>query len=847
MADGNTGLAVKSRSDETVRSRLVDTGGTNEASISAGGALKVDGSAVTQPVSGTVTIGTSVTPGTAATNLGKAEDAGHTTGDVGVMALAVRNDTGTALATTDLDYIPLSTDATGALRVTGGSGGTQYTGDAAATSTPTVTMSGGLANAAAPADVSANNDAVAQWFLRNGSAVNNLAAGGTLVTFGQKTMANAFSVSIASDQSAIPVTVSGGATAANQTNVQVVDNAAFTDGTTTLDMVGYIFDDVAGTALTENDAAAARIDSKRAQVFVGEDATTRGQKWSISAAGALKVDGSAVTQPVSGTVSITANSAINVAQVAGTNTVTGGVAGTLGVGGVLAHDAAAAAALPVGVGFFASAAAPADVSADGDAVKAWALRNGSQVVNIAAGGTLLTNIGQAAATSTFVRINDGTTTATVRALANAALNVAITDASGNQITSFGGGTQYVGDAAATATPTGTISMGLANAAAPTDVTANADAVAMWMLRNGSPVVNLASGGTLITVGQKAMASSVPVVIASDQSAVAVSGTVSITANSAVNLAQVGGTNTVSGGVAGTLGVGGVFAHDAAAAAALPVGVGFFASAAAPTDVSADGDAVKGWALRNGSQVVNLASAGTLITIGQKTMANAFSVSIASDQSAVASNITQVGGSAQSGTNGLSVRITDGTAYYTLTGQTAATAPYSRITDATNTAAVIATINSLKTDLSSVAGAVPSATNPVPVRLTDGAAFYASGTGAPTSPQFGTITSAALGAGASVDLDGAVITNGTTGQLMGFDCSSAVPLKIELKTVNSGGTATTRDVFFIPTNSNLMWRTPYKTFITQAGAATNAKFRVTVTNRDQTTASDVYATIFWDQV
>jgi hypothetical protein len=35
---------------------------------------------------------------------------------------------------------------------------------------------------------------------------------------------------------------------------------------------------------------------------------------------ALKVDGSAVTQPVSGTVSITANSAVNVAQVAGTTT-----------------------------------------------------------------------------------------------------------------------------------------------------------------------------------------------------------------------------------------------------------------------------------------------------------------------------------------------------------------------------------------------------------------------------------------------------------------------------------------------------------------------------------------------
>jgi hypothetical protein len=40
----------------------------------------------------------------------------------------------------------------------------------------------------------------------------------------------------------------------------------------------------------------------------------------VSAGGALKVDNSAVTQPVSGTVSITANSSVNVAQVAGTTT-----------------------------------------------------------------------------------------------------------------------------------------------------------------------------------------------------------------------------------------------------------------------------------------------------------------------------------------------------------------------------------------------------------------------------------------------------------------------------------------------------------------------------------------------
>jgi len=82
----------------------------------------------------------------------------------------------------------------------------------------------------------------------------------------------------------------------------MVDNAGFTDGTSRIVPAGYILDEVAGTALTENDGAAARIDSKRAQVMVIEDTTTRGQRVTITASNAMKVDGSAVTQPVSGTV-----------------------------------------------------------------------------------------------------------------------------------------------------------------------------------------------------------------------------------------------------------------------------------------------------------------------------------------------------------------------------------------------------------------------------------------------------------------------------------------------------------------------------------------------------------------
>jgi hypothetical protein len=63
------------------------------------------------------TIGTSVTPGTGAAHLGKAEDAAHASGDTGVMALAVRSNTAASTGGTDGDYQPLITNTTGHLWV----------------------------------------------------------------------------------------------------------------------------------------------------------------------------------------------------------------------------------------------------------------------------------------------------------------------------------------------------------------------------------------------------------------------------------------------------------------------------------------------------------------------------------------------------------------------------------------------------------------------------------------------------------------------------------------------------------------------------------------------------------
>lgn len=62
----------------------------------------------------------SVIPGTGATNLGKAEDAAHTTGDVGIFHLAVRQAALAALSGSDGDYEPVQTDEVGQVKVTAG-------------------------------------------------------------------------------------------------------------------------------------------------------------------------------------------------------------------------------------------------------------------------------------------------------------------------------------------------------------------------------------------------------------------------------------------------------------------------------------------------------------------------------------------------------------------------------------------------------------------------------------------------------------------------------------------------------------------------------------------------------
>lgn len=112
--------------------------------------------------------------------------------------------------------------------------------------------------------------------------------------------------------------------------------------------------------------------------------------------------------------------------------------------------------------------------------------------------------------------------------------------------------------------------------------------------------------TDIGIGQAAMAASVPVVIASNQTAIPITdNSGSLTVDGTVEL---GATSLAA---LETINANGVDAHDAVLSAN-PVLIGGRSSAAAPAAVSADGDAVRAWFLLNGAQATVLTAAGALI-------------------------------------------------------------------------------------------------------------------------------------------------------------------------------------------------------------------------------------------
>jgi len=160
----------------------------------------------------------SIVPGTGATNLGKAEDAAHATGDTGVMALAVRKDTAAASSGTTGDYEPLSTDSLGRLWIAGSA-----VEDAAETAGGIVVMAGSVRRDTAASSAGTTGD----------NATINTDSVGALWTRDTATQ---------------------------------VDDAAFTPATGRVLPVAFLADETATDSVDEGDGGIARMTLDRKQI-----------------------------------------------------------------------------------------------------------------------------------------------------------------------------------------------------------------------------------------------------------------------------------------------------------------------------------------------------------------------------------------------------------------------------------------------------------------------------------------------------------------------------------------------------------------------------------------------------
>lgn len=181
------------------------------------------------------------------------------------------------------------------------------------------------------------------------------------------------------------ITGGGDASAANQTVVQGVIGAA--TAPTKMEVAGAVYNSTPLT-VTNGQSTALQSDANgylkvnvATATGVAQGSTTSGQ--TISPVGAAVTTSSPTyTTGQTSPLSLDTTGALRV-------NVTAGGAGGGAVEGVAAHDASSTGADPVLVGGYAKAAAPTDVSADGDAVNGWFLRNGAQATVLTAAGALI--------------------------------------------------------------------------------------------------------------------------------------------------------------------------------------------------------------------------------------------------------------------------------------------------------------------------------------------------------------------------------------------------------------------------------------------------------------------------
>jgi hypothetical protein len=305
------------------------------------------------------------------------------------------------------------------------------------------------------------------------------------------------------------------------------------------------------------------------------------------------------------------------------------------VQGEAAHDAAVVGN-PLLLGARANNSAPTAVSGDGDVVQLWADRRGvlaaSNIIPSGGTGNDATNL------SGFTAL-DGTTIVTPTPSAAWVFNGSTWD----RLRGSTSGAQVIGAAASDAAVAGNplLMGGRASSAVPTAVSADGDAVAQWLDRNGATIVNgrdahdaaLDANTNPLLLGGRA-STATPSAVSADGDAVRAwfgrLGQQVVAVGASVTPAD-GVSNTSfevfpmgSDGVQGRVGVApfafngstwdrlrgstnGLLVQGPAGAdnaiAGNPLLAGGRASTTTPSAVSADGDAVSNWLTREGAQAV----------------------------------------------------------------------------------------------------------------------------------------------------------------------------------------------------------------------------------------------------
>ncbi len=265
-------------------------------------------------------------------------------------------------------------------------GGTQYNQGTASTATDTLTMAGAVRHDTASVDPGVvdgdrlvfSTDALGR--LRTTSVDTTQPVSGT---FWQATQP----VSGTFWQATQPVSFS------------TIDGGTFGAGTSPFALIGGEVDEVSPATLAEGQFGAVRMTPARSiyiesgfddnEIFTGDSSPVMPNGALYDTTPPAVTDGHLAAFRMNSARVLFADLSLTGSNATPLNVSVSSAA----VAGTTAHDSPGASVNPVAIGGYASAAAPTDVTADTDIVRTWHLRNGSPVVNLASGGTLLTSTG----------------------------------------------------------------------------------------------------------------------------------------------------------------------------------------------------------------------------------------------------------------------------------------------------------------------------------------------------------------------------------------------------------------------------------------------------------------------